>query len=213
MIRLVLVDDHTIVRDGLRFLLEKEPDMEVVGEGCTGQDAVKLAAELAPDAVVMDVSMPEMDGIDAAVQVRSHAPSVKVIALSMQTERRFLVQMLQAGASAYVLKDAAFDELARAIRLATANDVYVSNGVLVTMLSDLLREAAPTAEEGPSLTEREREVFRLLAEGYSTKGVASRLGISVQTVSTHRVHLMAKLGLESTADLVRRAIQEGVIKA
>jgi len=178
-IGILLADDHKIVREGLRALLTRHPDMKVVAECGTGREAVRLALELKPDAVVMDV-------------------------------RRFVVRMLRAGASAYLLKESAFDDLARAIRLVVANDIYVSSGVLTTILDDFVRRVAP--EEGkPLLTEREQEVLRLLADGHSTKAAAARLGISVQTVSAHRTHIMNKLGFQSTADLVKYAIAEGIV--
>ena len=210
-ITLVVADDHKIMRDGLRFLLEREADMEVVAECGTGRESARLAADLRPDVAVLDVAMPDMDGIDAATEIRLTAPSVKIIGLSMYAEKRFVVRMLRAGASAYLLKEGAFNELARAIRLVTANEVYVSNGLLSTVLDDVIRGLPQARPSKPVLTDREHEVLGLLAEGLSTKAVAARLGITVQTVSTHRVHAMNKLGLYSTADLVRYAIQEGVV--
>ena len=209
-IGILLADDHKIVREGLRALLTRHPDMKVVAECGTGREAVRLALELKPDAVVMDVSMPDMDGIEAVAQIKAALPSVKVVGLSMHSDRHFVVRMLHAGASAYLLKESAFDDLARAIRLVVANDIYVSSGVLTTILDDFVRRVAP--EEGkPLLTEREQEVLRLLADGHSTKAAAARLGISVQTVSAHRTHIMNKLGFQSTADLVKYAIAEGIV--
>jgi len=211
-IRLILADDHKIVREGVRALLSRQADMEVIAECSTGREAIRLASEARPEAVVMDVDMPDMDGIQATTEIKAATPSVKVIGLSMHAAKRFVIRMFQAGASAYVLKESAFDELARAIRLVAANEVYVSRGVLTTMLDDAIRRVA---QAGPSpkplLTEREREVLKLLAEGGSTKAVAAQLGISVQTVSTHRTRILAKLGIQSTAGLVRYAIQEGIV--
>ena len=209
---IVITDDHRIVRDGLRALLARQADMEVVGESNNARDAVRLAVELKPDAIVMDVDMPGMSGITATAEIRAAVPSVKIIGLSMHADKRFIVGMFEAGASAYLLKESACEELARAIRLVTANEVFVSNGILTTMLDEAVRRAVqlPRAPE-QQLTTREREVLRLLAEGCSTKAAAARLGIAVQTVSAHRARIMEKLGLHSVADLIRYAIHEGVV--
>lgn len=206
----LLADDHKIMRDGLRVLLEKE-NLEVIGETDNGRAAVRLARELKPDVVVMDIGMPELNGIEATRQITTETPQTRVIALSMHSDKRFVTGMLGAGAAAYVVKAGAFEELIAAIRAVMDHRVYMSPKVTDLVLEDYVRRLTDPvpAEESP-LTPREREVLQLLAEGKSTKEIAEKLYISVSTVDTHRRHIMEKLDLHTVAELTKYAIREGL---
>jgi two-component system response regulator NreC len=206
-IRVLLADDHKIVRQGLRSLLEKQHGMEVIAEAEDGRTAVQLARKLSPDVVVMDIAMPDLNGIGATRQIIAEAPGVKVVALSMHSDKRFVTRMLRAGASGYLLKDCAFEELARAISAVVANQIYLSLGIAGVVVEDYVRHVPET---GPSLTPRECEVLQLLAEGSSTKEIAARLHVSVKTVETHRRHIMEKLDIHTIAELTKYAIREGL---
>jgi two-component system response regulator NreC len=216
IIRIVLADDHKIVRDGLRSMLADESGMQVVAEAEDGRTAVRLAHDLSPDVVVMDVGMPELNGIDACRQISNQLPHVKVVALSMHSDRHFVQEMLKAGASGYLLKDCAFDELAKAIRSVVANGTYLCPAVAGVVVHDYVRRLdvpdSPKSSRAASevLTAREREVLQLLAEGKSTKQVAATLFVSVKTVETHRHQVMEKLDLHSLAELTKYAIREGL---
>lgn len=206
-LRVILADDHQIVRSGLRALLEKQGDIEIVGEAQDGKEAVQLAKDLQPDLVAMDVSMPGLNGIDATRQIREEAPRVKVLALSMHSDRRFVVEMLAAGASGYLPKNCAFEELTRAIRTIGASGFYLSPALAVSKAD----ATQPTGgSPGPRLTAREREVLQLIAEGHTTHSIADRLGISVKTVEAHRQHIMDKLQIHSIAELTKYAVREGL---
>lgn len=211
-VRILLADDHKIVRDGLRSLLEKQQGMEVVGEAENGRRALQLAQQKKPDVVIMDVSMPDLNGIEATRQMLADQPRVRVIALSMHSDRRLVAGMLQAGASGFLLKDCAFDELARAINTVMSNQPYLSPRIAGTVIQDYVRRMTPS--ESPTsdalLTTREREVLQLLAEGWSTKKIGSHLHVSVKTVETHRRQMMDKLGLHSIAEITKYAIREGL---
>jgi two-component system response regulator NreC len=209
-IRILLADDHKIVRQGLRTLLEKEPDMAVVAEAENGRASVRLARELSPQVVIMDVGMPDLNGIEATRQLLAESPKIKVIALSMHSDRRFVVNMLKAGASGYLLKDSAFEELANAIRVVMANKTYLSPGVSDIVIKDYVQGPKPDNSAFSILTAREREVLQLMAEGKSTKQIADRLHVSVKTVETHRQQIMSKLDMHSVAELTKYAIREGL---
>ncbi len=210
-VRIILAEDHRITREGLVNLLRERADMEVVGEAENGRDAVRLARELSPDLVIMDVTMPDLNGIDATRIITSGGNSTKVIALSMYSDKQFVQGMIQAGASGYLLKDCAFEELVNAIRAVTGGNTYLSPGIAGIVVQDYLnklthdRSSADTA-----LTTREREVLQLIAEGKSTKEIATRLSVSVKTVETHRRQIMEKLGIYSIAELTKYAIREGL---
>ncbi|MCU0588579.1 MAG: response regulator transcription factor [Syntrophobacteraceae bacterium] len=209
---ILLADDHKIVRDGLRALLEKETDMEVIAEAEDGESAVRLVGELNPSVVVMDIGMPDMNGIEATRQIVGSHPGVKVIALSMHSDKRFVGGMLKAGAAGYLLKDCAFGELANAIRAVTQGQTYLSAQITHVVVQGYVRQAAPSAPAGADvLTGREREVLQLLAEGKSTKDIAAVLRLSARTVETHRQQIMNKLNIHKAAELVKYAIREGVI--
>jgi len=210
-IRILLADDHKIVRDGLQALIAQEADMEVVAEGATGRDAVAQAASIRPDVAVLDISMPDLNGIEATRQILAHTPGARVIALSMHADRRFVMEMLRAGAVGYLLKDSAFEELARAIRAVAAGQIYLSPGITGVVVQDYLTPAA-AGERGAyaALTGREREVLQLLAEGRSTKEAALRLHVSDKTIESHRRQIMIKSKVRSVAELTKYAIREGI---
>ena len=210
-IRIIIADDHQIVRQGLKKLLETQQDMEVVGEAEDGVTTVELAKELLPDVIVMDVKMPEMNGIDASVQVHSELPDVKIIALSMYGDRRFVTNMLKSGVCGYLLKDCAFEELAQAIRLVIAQKTYLSPGVADIVIQDYVSHlSSPGPSFSSVLTSREREILQLLSEGKRSKQIGDLLYISPKTVDTHRLQIMRKLGLNSVVELTKYAIREGL---
>jgi len=207
----LIADDHQIVREGLRSLLAKEAWIRVVGEAAEGRTTLRLARELAPDVIIMDVAMPDLNGIEATVQIVAEFPAIRILALSMHDDRRFVMKMLEAGAKGYLLKDCAIKELVKAIRVVLANRIYLSSGVADLLEQDSLASATsnePSALQTPS--PREREVLQLLAEGGSSHRIAESLHISIKTVETHRGQLMAKLKVRSVAELTKYAIREGL---
>jgi DNA-binding NarL/FixJ family response regulator len=211
-IRVLIADDHKIMLAGLRSLLEKQPDFDVVAEAENGRKAVQVAQEKKPDVVVMDVSMPDLNGIEATKQIIESLPETNVIALSMHSDKRFVMGMLRAGASGYLLKDCASQELATAIRQVAGGKKYLSPEITGVVIDDFLLgaqiEEAATATS--LLSPREREVLQLIAEGWSTKQIASHLYVSIKTIETHRRQLMKKLNLHNIADLTKYAIREGL---
>ncbi|HEY3277850.1 MAG TPA: response regulator transcription factor [Syntrophorhabdaceae bacterium] len=210
-IRIVLADDHKIMREGLRALLEKHADFEVAAEAENGIEAVQLVKKLKPHIVIMDIGMPGLNGIEATRQVTTDVPATKVIALSMHSDKRFVVEMLKAGVSGYLLKDSASEELASAIRTVLAGTPYLSPKITDVVLKDYLSTLTKTEPNAFSvLTPREREVLQLIAEGRTTKEIAAALFVSVKTVETHRQQLMEKLDLRSVAELTKYAIREGL---
>ncbi len=210
-IRVILADDHRITREGLRGLLQKLPGFEVIAEAEDGRNAVKLAQKMAPDVVVMDVTMPDMNGIEATRQIIASVPATKIVALSMHSDRRFIAEMLSAGASAYLPKDCAFEELADAIRTVAVGKSYLSPSIVDVVVKGYSRvPEKPDASMLSNLTTREREVLQLLAEGKTVKDIASRLCLSVKTVETYRQHIMEKLDIHSMAELIKFAIREGI---
>jgi DNA-binding NarL/FixJ family response regulator len=211
MPHVLLVDDHQILRQGLKALLNDQPDFRVT-EADTGRAAVGKAAELSPDVVVMDLAMPGLNGIDATRQINDMNPAIKVIALSAHSDKRMITEALRAGASGYVPKDAAFEELANAIRQVLAGKVYISPKIAIAV-REALTESVTNGDLSHvrgRLTSREREVLQLLAEGKSTKEVAAVLHVGVKTVETHRRQMMEKLQMYSLAELTKYAIREGI---
>jgi len=210
-IRILLADDHKIMREGLRSLLEKQPDFEVAGEAADGRETLKMARDLKPDAVIMDIGMPRLNGIEAARRVISESPGTRVIAFTMHADRRYVAEMLKAGASAYLLKDSGHEELVRGIRAALAGKIYLSPDIAEKVVREYLDHIPPRDFSAFSLlTAREREVLQLIAEGKTTKEIASLLYLSVKTVETHRQNIMDKLELHSVAELTKYALREGL---
>jgi DNA-binding NarL/FixJ family response regulator len=210
---IVLADDHDIVRKGLRFLLERLPSMEVVGEAPDGRTAVRLAQELEPDLVIMDIGMPLLNGIDATAQIIKHNPRTAVIILSMHADETYLVRTLAAGAKGYLLKDSTETDLIPAIQTVARGKPFFSPKITETLLEDYMRHLQQRGlqDSYELLTDREREILQLLAEGRSNKEVASLLDLSVYTVETHRTNLMQKLNLHNTAEIVLYAVRKKII--
>lgn len=210
-IRVLIADDHKILRDGLVALLEEQEDLRIVAQADNGREAIALTRQHRPDIVVMDAAMPLLNGVEATRQIHAESPGVRIIALSMHSDRRFVRGMLAAGASGYLLKDSAVEELVLAVRTVARGQVYLSPGIggaLVQDYQELL--AADASEKRDPLSPREREVLQLLAEGHTTKQVAALLHVSVKTVETHRKNIMDRLGLRSIAELTKYAIREGL---
>ncbi|HOI16033.1 MAG TPA: response regulator transcription factor [Geobacteraceae bacterium] len=210
-IKVLLVDDHKIVREGLRSLLEKEGDITIVAEADNGRTAVQLANEALPDVVVMDIAMPEMNGIEATRRITAENPEIRVLALSMHSARRFVSEALSVGAKGYLLKDCAADELVRAIRTVAADKIYLSPDIADQIVKDYVKNLPDSAPAALSvLSTREKEVLQLIAEGRNTKEIAFTLNVSIKTIETHRQQIMKKLNLQSVAGLTRYAIREGL---
>jgi DNA-binding NarL/FixJ family response regulator len=209
--RIILADDHKIIREGLRALLEKQPDIEVIAEAQDGLTTVNLVQKLQPDVVIMDIGMPEMNGIEATAKITAEYKGVKVIALSMHSDRRFVMQMLKAGSAGYLLKDSAFEELVSAIHAVKAKQHYLSQKITDVVVQEYLQNLPRNESTAFSiLTTREREVLQLIAEGKSTKQIAVALNVSVKTIETHRQQIMEKLNMHSIAELTKYAIREGL---
>jgi len=209
--KILLADDHKIIRDGLQSLIEKEPDMEVVGEATNGRSIIQLTYELTPNLIVMDISMPDLNGIDATRSIIEAFPDIKIIALSMHFNKQYVLEMFKAGASGYLVKDCAIEELVKAIRTVMADQTYLCPQIATVVVKNFVHQV-PDSE--PSvfsvLTSREREVLQLLAEGNPMKEIAYQLNISIKTISLHRQHIMNKLDIHNFADLIKFAIREGL---
>lgn len=211
-IRILLADDHAVLRAGLRALLSREPDMEVVGEAASGTETLRKVEELRPDVVLMDISMPGMEGLEATAQIKQKHPRVKVLILTMHEDRRYLLPALKAGASGYVVKRAADVELIGAIRAIQRGEAFLHPSMAKFLVEEYAEEKAAGVSEGQPLTDREGEVLRLIAEGLSYKEMADRLGISVKTVDSYRERIKEKLNLHSRAELVRYALERGLLR-
>jgi two-component system, NarL family, response regulator NreC len=213
-VRVLLADDHTILRAGLKMMLNAQPDIEVVGEASDGRQALEEAVRLQPDVILMDITMPELNGIEATRQIKKLLPDTRILVLTMHENEGYLFQMLRAGASGYMLKEAADTDLISAIRVVSSGRFYLSATAQSMMVSDYLQRVN-TGEERDSysaLTEREREILKLVAEGYTNNQIAERLFISPKTVDTHRTHIMDKLNLHSRAELVKYAMRRGLLE-
>lgn len=211
-IRVLLADDHKMIRNGLAALIAQEKEMEVMAEAQDGKTAVQLAKKLCPNVVVMDIGMPDLNGIEATRRITEMKRNIKVIGLSMHSDRRYVSQMLKAGASGYLHKDDAFEELAEAIRTVMRGKTYLSPGIAKTVV-DEYRRTAKDKDDGTvfaALTEREREVLQQITEGKTTKETAFGLGVSVKTIETHRQNIMEKLDIHSIAELTKYAVREGL---
>ena len=213
-IRLLLVDDHAVVRSGLKMLLESERDVEILGEAASASEAIEATMRLKPDVVLMDIGLPDLSGIDATLQIKKKAPQVAIVALTIHEDEEYFFKMLEAGASGYVPKRAAPEELITAIRAAATGQVYLYPSLAKLLVRDFLDGGRAGAEQVPSdLTDREQEVLTYLAEGASNEEIAASLVISPKTVARHRENIMRKLNLHSRSELVRYAIKKGIIKA
>lgn len=212
-IRVLLADDHVVLRAGLRMLVGSQPDLEVVGEASDGAEALRLCEELRPEVAVMDIAMPGMNGLEATRQIRKRQTGTRVLALSMHASEEYLFQLLQAGGSGYVLKKAADVELLDAIRMVARGEIYLYPEVTKYLVRDYLQRLheGDTNVALDTLTDREREVLRLVAEGYTTQEIAQQLVLSPKTVETHRAHIMDKLGLRSRSELVHYALRKGIL--
>jgi two-component system response regulator NreC len=213
-IRILLADDHTLLRAGLKMMLNAQPDMEVVGEAQDGRQALHEALRLHPDIILMDITMPDMNGIEATRQVKKQLPDVKVLILTMHENDEYVFQALRAGASGYMLKEAADTDLINALHVVQSGQFYLSPMAQSVMVGDYLQRvhAGEEKDSYSSLTEREREVLKLVAEGYTNNQIAERLVISPKTVDTHRTHIMDKLNLHSRAELVKYAMRRGLLE-
>ena len=211
VLRIVLADDHAVVREGLKALVNAQPDMRVVGEADNGEAAWRAARELAPDVLVVDLSMPTLGGAEATTLIRRDCPNVKVLALTVHEEQLYLTQLLRAGASGYVLKRAASAELVRAVRTVARGEIYIDPSVAGTVVEGFLdaQDAADQVAASAVLSDREREVIERIAQGFSNKEIAAELGLSVKTVETYKARVAEKLGLRTRVDIVRYAAQQG----
>ena len=208
-LRVFLADDHAVVREGLRALINGQVGMEVVGEAADGRTACAKAKEMRPDVVVMDVSMPELNGVQATRELRAECPDVKVLALTVHEERSYLRDLMEAGASGYVLKRSAAEDLVHAVQVVARGDVYLDPSVTAAVLGKLARARPQSDDSSLDLSDRETEVLQLIAQGHSNREIAGRLKISVKTVETYKARSMEKLGLTSRADIVRFALRQG----
>ena len=208
MIRVLLADDHAMVRKGFRLILEAQPDMAIVGEAGNGRETIEQAENTRPDVIVMDVAMPELNGIEATRRLSTSAPRTRILALSMHKDSVYVREILKAGARGYLLKDSIDSDLVNAVRAVARGDGYLSPAVSDAVLSDYRRHVTDPVD---LLTSREREVLQLIAEGRTNKEIASTLNLSVYTVDAHRGKIMEKLNLHSTGELVRFAVRNGMI--
>ncbi len=210
-IKIMVVDEHKILREGLSTLITKQPNMEIIGEARDGREALELLGKLSPDLILMDVTMPNLNGIEATRKIKSKNPEIEIIALSLHSDRRYVLGMIDAGASGYLLKECAFEELVRAINTVMSKKKYLSPGISDILIEEYVKK---TTQEKPTiyskLTPREREILQLIAEGKNTKEIARYLFISVKTVETHRRHIKKKLKVQSVAELTKIAIREGL---
>ncbi len=212
--KVLIVDDHAIVREGVKMILAKESDIDVVGEAADGRQALDMVDRLSPDVVIMDLSMPGMGGIEATKQVKGRHPTLHVLALTMHEDESYVFQLLRAGASGYVLKRAAAQDLLQAVRAAARGEAFLYPSVARKVVEDYLKrvEQGQDRERYDGLTEREKEILTLIAQGLPNQQIAQKLYISIKTVQTHRAHILEKLGLHDRTELVRYAIRKGFIE-
>jgi len=212
-VKLLVADDHKIFRQGIKKLLEEESDLQVVGEAADGRETIKKATELKPDVILMDIAMANLNGLQATRQIKKILPDTKVIMVTMHKNEEYVLQSFQAGASGYILKEGAVEELVSAIRTIHQDKSFLSPTISKTLIDAYLRKMETGKTETPFdlLTDREREVLQLIAEGYTNREVAKALFISVKTVEAHRAHIMQKLNIHEIAKLVKYAIQKGLV--
>jgi DNA-binding NarL/FixJ family response regulator len=212
-IRILLADDHTLMREGIKAILEDQPDILVVGEAEDGRETIRLAHQLRPNIVLMDIAMPSLNGLEATRQIKHEHPEINVLVLTMYDHEEYLRQLLEVGASGYILKRAAASELVAAIRAVYAGEAALSPSITRMLLNDYLRRDSPTVESGTdALTPREREVLQLIAEGKTSREIAELLNLSIKTVQSHRGSIMQKLDLHDRGDLIKYAIQKKIIE-
>jgi DNA-binding NarL/FixJ family response regulator len=210
-IRILLVDDHKIMRDGLRAVLEKEPAFQIVAEASNGREAVDAATRLKPDIIIMDVVMPEINGIEATIQIRKKCPEARIIALTMHADKGYLTRMLRAGTAGYLLKDCAAEELVKALRDIIAGKRYISSDIAALLLDDYTNQPTQPMQVGSvKLNPREMEFLRLLADGLTPREIADQLQVSIKTIERSRQHLMEKLQLFTPAELIKYAVRHGI---
>ncbi|HKI50324.1 MAG TPA: response regulator transcription factor [Desulfobacteria bacterium] len=212
-VRILLADDHTIVRQGLARLLEEQQNFKIVGEAVNGQDAVEKAEKLKPDIIIMDIAMPRMNGIEAAKRIRKQMPETKIIILSMYSHEHYIHELLECGVSGYLLKDSGGQDIIKAIRAALKNETFLSPSISKKVVDAYLSptKSSSKAELYKQLSNREREVFQLIAEGHPTRQIADMLCVSVSTIKSHKAKIMEKLGTESSMKLIHFAIQLGLV--
>ncbi len=213
-IRILLVDDHAIFREGMRALLRLHEDIEVVGEAANGKEAIEETLKHEPDVVLMDIAMPGLGGLEATIEIKKQRPQTKILVLTQYEDREYIYRFLEAGASGFLVKKAAGTELLSAIRAVNAGESFLHPSVASTVIEEYLKGRKPLAEKGAyeSLSDREKQILKLLAEGQSNKEIAALLGISVKTVMGHRSNIMEKLDIHSRTDLIKFAIRRGIIK-
>lgn len=211
-VRIVIADDHAIVREGIRLILQSQPDLEVVGEAATGREAVDLVSQHRPDLVLMDLAMPDLSGMEATAAIKSQHPEVQVLVLTMHDSQEQFYKVLQAGASGYVLKGSNKNDLLGAIRLVSEGGVYLHPMLATRLIRDYLHRVESDGAPSNQLTEREETVLRLIAEGHTSREIADALAVSPSTVERDRTSIMTKLGLHSRADLIKYAIRRGIVE-
>jgi DNA-binding NarL/FixJ family response regulator len=213
-IRVMICDDHTILREGIRLLLNSQPDIEVVEEAVDGREAVEKARAVKPDVILMDIAMPFLNGLEATKQIRRDNPNARVLVLTMYESDEYVSQMLEAGAAGYVLKKVAGSELVYALRAVYQGEAFLYPSITKRLVEDYLRrvESGQERDTFDGLTDREREVLQLIAEGHTNKEIADLLNLSVRTVQNHRAHIMEKLGMHDRGELIKYAIQKGIIE-
>ena len=214
-IRLLLADDHAVLRSGLRLLLSEQPDMEVVGEASDGEEAIEKARELSPDVLLLDITMPGVGGLEALDRIKKENPQIRIVVLTMHDDESYMERIMTSGGSGYVLKRAADTELLSAIRAVHQGGVYLHPSMTRALVNQLQRRTAAQERQShleSKLSEREREVLKLIAQGYTNKEIADMIFLSVKTVETHKAHIMDKLELRSRAELVRYALDNGLLK-
>ncbi len=213
LIRILVADDHTIVRQGLSRLLEEQADLKVIGQATNGRRAVDLAKELKPDVVIMDIAMPRMNGIEAAKRISKHLPKTKILILSMYSHEHYIQELLETGVSGYLLKDSSGRDIINAIHAAMKDETYLSPSISKVLVDSYLspKKGSSTAERYKKLSNREREVFQLIAEGHSTRQIAEILCVSISTIKSHRAKIMEKLKIDSPLKLIHLAIKLGLV--
>ncbi len=211
-IKVLIADDHQLFREGITNLLKASPDLEIVGQAENGKEAVEKALELKPDIILMDIGMPEMSGIDATLTLKKEIPEIKIIALSMHSDKQFINGMLEAGASGYLLKNSTYNQLIEAIKSVYSGNKYLSGEVTDIVINDYLDKKQEANKREAELSERESEILLMIAEGYSTREIGEKLFISVKTVGTHKQKILEKLNLSNTAEMVKYAIKNGLIE-